>query len=158
MKMQAARTAVEAGSDHDLRVPCYCEENVWRLAHRMTNKEGNRKRHQYQVVFVSNPTKCVPMFQQLANSNPLEPVFWDYHVILFETSKDGTKVLDIDSHLPYKLSLKDYLKAVFPNWNEWTQTYLPYFRYVLRICYTQNLEILLCFIMLSTYPTPFSDL
>lgn len=128
-EMEAARTAVEADNDNDLRVPCFCEENVWRLAYRLTHRPRIKKGLQYHVVFVSNPVKCVPMFQQLANSNPLDPVYWDYHVILFQTLEaDGTRVLDIDSHLPYKLTLCDYLKSVFPNWNQWRKTYLPYFR------------------------------
>ena len=36
----AAETALSCASDRDLRVPCYCEENVWRLAHRRLRGGG----------------------------------------------------------------------------------------------------------------------
>lgn len=127
--MEASKTALEAENDTDLRVPCYCEENVWRLAYRIIHRKPKQERElQYHVVFVSNPAKCVPMFQQLANEDPLDPCFWDYHVILFHTSQQETIVLDIDSHLPYKIPLKDYLENVFPNSQEWSPKFLPYFR------------------------------
>jgi N-terminal glutamine amidase len=106
----AAKTAVNAPSVRSLRVPCYCEENVWRLAyrqiHRRRDSDGNTTidnssgrlgtssaSSSWYVVFVSNPSGCVPMFQQLAAASDSglndksrnQPVFWDYHVILVET-------------------------------------------------------------------------
>eukprot|EP00980_Cylindrotheca_fusiformis_P005028 scaffold1062_cov130-Cylindrotheca_fusiformis.AAC.34 len=111
--LEASKTALEAENDADLRVPCYCEENVWRLAYRLMNGDGEEQRNlKYHVVFVSNPEKCVPMFQQLAIANPFDPCFWDYHVVLFQTSPEGTRVHDIDSHLPYKIPLKEYLESL----------------------------------------------
>ena len=60
--MEAAKTALEAENDADLRIPCYCEENIWRLAYRMIHGNNNKLDDvQYHVVFVSNPSKCVPM-------------------------------------------------------------------------------------------------
>jgi hypothetical protein len=126
--MEAQKTAVEAKNEYDLRVPCFCEENVYRLAYRLIHKETNQEGVQYHVVFVSNPKKCVPMFQQLAVENPLEPCFWDYHVILFQSKNNTTEVLDIDSHLPCRIPLKDYLENVFPASQEWRREYYPYFR------------------------------
>ncbi|KAL3918904.1 MAG: hypothetical protein SGARI_007334 [Bacillariaceae sp.] len=104
----AAKSALDSPSDAALRVPCYCEENVWRLAFRKLHWEAktlrgddnhdddsccdsasSRKQQQQQqrfyVVFVSNPKGCVPMLQQLASSNRDKPIFWDYHVILLST-------------------------------------------------------------------------
>ena len=128
----AARAALDAPTDQSLRVPCYCEENVWRLAYRKIHRE-NDSHLQYHVVFVTNPERCVPMFQQLAVENPLKPCFWDYHVILFRSSTENdqsakTFVLDIDSHLPYPCALDDYLKQVFPQELCWPREYQPYFR------------------------------
>ena len=103
----AAETALSCASDRDLRVPCYCEENVWRLAHRRLrgggggvvddndddvdagDRDGNedgRVREamdgdRYYVAFVSNPDRCCPMFRQLA-AGVGGPVFLDYHVVL----------------------------------------------------------------------------
>ena len=130
----AARAALDAPTDQSLRVPCYCEENVWRLAYRKIHRE-NDSHLQYHVVFVTNPERCVPMFQQLAVENPLKPCFWDYHVILFRSSTENdqstkTFVLDIDCHLPYPCALDDYLKQVFPPELCWPREYQPYFRWV----------------------------
>ena len=82
--------------DHDLRVPYYCEENVWRLAYRklyyyqiqrneqirnetkeskllplplsMNNNEVINNFERYYVVYISNEQKCVPMYHQRAAS------------------------------------------------------------------------------------------
>lgn len=154
----AAATALEAPSDQSLRVPCYCEENVWRLAFRklpVSNKDGsqnvvqeeNGRSHQYHVVFVSNPHKCVPMFQQLAAKDPEAPCFWDYHVILFCTSTTikatppldkevsseydeltTTVVYDMDSYLPYPCPLQQYLKDSFAKETKFPKEYDPRFR------------------------------
>ena len=95
---EAATSAIEAPNDKSLRIPCYCEENVWRLACRKLNdvkqkqqqSSGQRRQEReavYHVVFVSNKQKCVPMFQQVAAKNdPSDtPCCWDYHVLLFCT-------------------------------------------------------------------------
>jgi protein N-terminal glutamine amidohydrolase len=152
----AAATALEAPSDQSLRVPCYCEENVWRLAIRklpaskkggsQTVNDENGHSHQYHAVFVSNPRKCVPMFHQLAAKDPKDPCFWDYHVILFcttttlnatpaseKTSSERdesttTVVYDMDSYLPYPCPLKDYLKASFAREKKFPKEYEPQFR------------------------------
>lgn len=127
--MDAATTALGVANDSDLRVPCYCEENVWRLAYRMLHGEQKQEDLQYHVVFVSNPQKCCLFLYQRCNDDPFDPCFWDYHVILLCTkSNDVTMVQDIDSHLPYKISLKDYLKHVFPTLPEDAKRFSPYFR------------------------------
>lgn len=139
--MEAAKkTALEATSDSDLRVPCYCEENVWRLAYRMLHGQEEKKKQkpedgeedllQYHVVFVSNPKKCCLFLHQIINDNPLEPCLWDYHVILFCTNlrNNLTVVQDIDSHLPYKIILKEYLLHVFPELTDEGKQFSPYFR------------------------------
>lgn len=167
----AAKTALEAPSDRSLRVPCYCEENIWRLAYRKVHEQSTsstttsttspaRSRSpstSYHVAFVSNPAGCVPMFQQLAAaggfddpSNPSKPVFWDYHVLLISVTNDvarenrdghdgdggrrttragSASVWDVDSLLPCPCPIDDYLKAVFPNYDEWPNKYAPFFRY-----------------------------
>lgn len=113
----AAKSATEVKNDQELRVPCYCEENVWRLAHRrINNKKSNienepkrQKKNQIQkistneessttnntttmhdyVVFISNPLKACPMYRQKACKNK-DYVCWDYHVILLSSSKNIT--------------------------------------------------------------------
>mmetsp|Transcript_54297 Transcript_54297/g.131736 ORF Transcript_54297/g.131736 Transcript_54297/m.131736 type:complete len:335 (-) Transcript_54297:43-1047(-) len=105
----AARTAIDAPSDRSLRVPCFCEENIWRLAYRhlyggssssiTNNTSSSSSSSCWYVVFVSNPTGCVPMMQQLAaatcsglnDRQKNQPVFWDYHVILVERRRRRTE-------------------------------------------------------------------
>lgn len=139
--MAAAKTALEAPSDQSLRVPCYCEENVWRLAYRKlhhhhhhhnSNNNKNADNGIYYVAFISNPKSCVPMFLQMASADITKPCFWDYHVILLYHSQEHstTRVLDIDSHLPYACSLDTYLHNAFPCSSQWPQEYMPYFRLV----------------------------
>jgi len=72
--LEAAKSALEATSDESLRVPCYCEENVWRLAYRKVHQQEVRDSKTYNVVFVSNPKACVPMFEQKAASEKNTPV------------------------------------------------------------------------------------
>jgi hypothetical protein len=149
VKSSAAETALQARSDGALRSPCYCEENVWRLAHRKLyskdnndNNNVNNDNRQYYAVFVSNPEKCVPMFYQLAESNPQKACFWDYHVILLSSSKGdgggeeegtGTLVHDIDSHLPYPCPLSEYSQSSFPDIDTCPEEYAPMFRCVTYI-------------------------
>jgi uncharacterized protein (DUF302 family) len=112
MSAAAAKSAIEASSDKSLRVPCYCEENVWRLAYRKIHQQKKQQEQQqeqqkkkikkaaatttsssssqYHVLFVSNPKGCAPLFQQLAASDRDSAVFWDYHVILLEQEENST--------------------------------------------------------------------
>ena len=69
---EAAKSALQATSDESLRVPCYCEENVWRLAYQRSRQQNSGE--DYHVAFVSNPKGCVPMFEQLAAEDRDQPV------------------------------------------------------------------------------------
>lgn len=122
-KSEAAITALSCPSERELRVPCYCEENVWRLAYRRLygeeSSKGNTKDVCYRVVYVSNEERCCPMFSQLAQDDADEPCFWDYHVLLVGSSAldvnspEEVLVWDMDSHLPYPTKVSDYLTNVF---------------------------------------------
>lgn len=143
--ISAAKSALDAPSDQSLRVPCYCEENVWRLVYRKLHSKtdnGSRLHCQYYVVFITNPSKCVPMFHQMAASNPSRPCYWDYHVILISCSKEQhgivlVQVYDMDSHLPFPCSLEEYLTRVFPPEIPWPPEYLPCFRVIQAEVYLQ---------------------
>uniref|UniRef100_A0A7S4VFW3 Protein N-terminal glutamine amidohydrolase n=1 Tax=Ditylum brightwellii TaxID=49249 RepID=A0A7S4VFW3_9STRA len=147
----AASTALSCSSERSLRNPCYCEENVWRLAYRKVHEQdinnhhndgnNNNNNEEYHVVFISNEEKCCPMFQQLAAENEAKPCFWDYHVILICTmnnNKEGkmmpTVVLDMDSRAPFPCLLQDYLLSSFRKLEfieeEYRHIYAPKFRYV----------------------------
>ena len=136
---EAARSALSCPSERELRVPCYCEENVWRLAYRRLYRKSSSTTNNphvtatsiraqqdidyiYHVVFISNKEKCVPMFCQRAMDDPDDPCFWDYHVILVGTPRMAKRtcgnagssiVIDMDSHLPYPCPVADYLSNAF---------------------------------------------
>lgn len=134
--LTAAASSLTCPSERGLRVPCYCEENVWRLAYRRTHSDNPADDGAYHVVFVSNETKCVPFFHQLASENSQQPCFWDYHVILlwtpdFSGEANQTQVLDVDSSLPYPSNLDDYLNHAFPiDFNGEHERYSPLFRVI----------------------------
>ncbi|KAL7525574.1 hypothetical protein ACHAWF_001423 [Thalassiosira exigua] len=145
----AESTADAASSDRALRVPCYCEENAWRIVYRHRRpprpRAGDWGRGEdgteYRVVFASNGRRCLPYFRQRASprDRPGEYVCWDYHVFVLRTTtttsrraaaaakdgadetandgatKDGTEVLDVDTHLSYPCPLDDYLDGSFPH-------------------------------------------
>jgi hypothetical protein len=115
----AAQTALDAPSDRALRVPFYCEENVWRLAHRLHSTTTN-----CHVVFISNARQCVAMYHQLACEDG--PCLWDYHVVLIKTENSEPVVLDMDSRLSYPCPLEEYQQSSFVQEGD----YAPLFRYV----------------------------
>ncbi|KAG7372331.1 glutamine amidase [Nitzschia inconspicua] len=139
----AAQSALDAPTDVSLRVPCYCEENVWRLAFRKLYQQQYDtalSNLQFFVVFVSNPKACVPMFHQLASTNRNKPIFWDYHVILVstgtvrndgdDTARPSSLVWDMDSHLSCPCPFQEYIDAVFWDYHKWPHEYTPHFRVV----------------------------
>ena len=118
-KTTAMITSIKAKSEQDLRCPCYCEENVWRLAYRRQNPKD-------YVVFVSNDDQCCLFYNQKAN--PSQACFWDYHVILMHIDVDSKVwILDMDSTLPYPCPFKQYIEQSF---RKEFQAYLPKFRII----------------------------
>jgi hypothetical protein len=145
----AGATARKCSSEKKLRSSCYCEENVWRLAYRrlkgsLTESDksnSGKENEEYYAVFISNEGRCCPMLNQLASDHPMKPCFWDYHVILIQSSKMVKRgrsvvhadVLDMDSYLPYPCALKDYLDGTFKiNYSDEDEQkcYAPMFRVV----------------------------
>jgi hypothetical protein len=154
-KDSAGATALKCDSEKKLRTPCYCEENVWRLAYRRLkaggdgNDIGGKENEEYYVAFISNVERRCPMLYQVASESPSKPVFWDYHVILIRSSKVvkrgksvvQAQVLDMDSNLPYPSDLKAYLDASFDfefRDEEEQKIYEPVFRVIRAELYLQN--------------------
>ncbi|GKY94742.1 hypothetical protein MPSEU_000439600 [Mayamaea pseudoterrestris] len=109
----AAESCLSIGNDLQLRVPYYCEENVWRLAYKMTREHPDDR---FYVCFISNESNTVAMYNQLAASDERDkPVIWDYHVILIRwCHRDEQAVVhDVDSRLSYPQSLRKYLLGSF---------------------------------------------
>ena len=116
--MSAETTALQSAFDHDLRIPCYCEENAWRLVYRHLNLVGSSSSatataaaddatkvhvdcstYEYYVVFISNEARCCPFFHQRAKPVHFrdECVCWDYHVIVIRTSNSRTMNCNINN-------------------------------------------------------------
>lgn len=123
----AEQSALEAPSDQDLRVPYYCEENVFRLAVR---KRTQQPTDRFWAVFISNTIKNVPMFQQKAAVNGEVSCVWDYHVVLLchRAGEAQAVVYDLDSLLPYPCPVDEYLAQSFPY--NWPYPFGPMFRVV----------------------------
>ena len=143
----AESTALQCSSDHDIRSPYYCEENVWRIVYRhlhLNLVKDKSSSWQYNVVFISNKLRCCPMYMQRAAPNhPGEYVCWDYHVIVVRTrivppsstddSAPKSEVLDIDTWLtPYPCPFEDYIHNTFPyaSSRDVKEQYLPLFRVI----------------------------
>lgn len=64
--------------------------------------------HDFQVLFISNHHRTVPLWKQKSGRGDL-PVVWDYHVILLR-SGPGLEpfIFDLDSVLDFPCSLQEY--------------------------------------------------
>ena len=89
------------------------------------------------------------MLNQIASKHPLEPCFWDYHVVLIQSTKVVKKgkqiiqaqVLDMDTHLPFPCTLEQYIDGTFSlefEDEKDVKTYEPLFRVVRAEFYLEN--------------------
>jgi hypothetical protein len=89
------------------------------------------------------------MLNQVATDHPMKPCFWDYHVILIQTSKVMKKgkqivqaqVLDLDTYLSFPCSLEEYLQKTFCmefGSKEDEDRYAPMFRVVKAETYIET--------------------
>lgn len=91
-----------------LYTPFYCEENVYMLAKRLA-ETGAADVADLTAVFISNPTRSVPLWRQKAGKGHEGLVVWDYHVILVQSRPGGEAVVwDLDSLLPFPTLLQVY--------------------------------------------------
>jgi len=89
-------------------MPCYCEENVWRLLAR-----PELAARETWAVAVFSPDGLVPVRCQRRGSGPEGLVRWDYHVFALAKGDDGYTILDFDTTLGFPMPARDYLEAVF---------------------------------------------
>ena len=158
----AEASALSCLSDVALRVPCYCEENVWRLVYRRLKEDNDSMTGicKYYVVFISNAQKCCPMYAQKAKEDRNAPCFWDYHVILIccvresqslfsrETENPGHQrietepenyeksrayVFDMDSQLNFPCSFSAYFDETFRNLDMASSQYGDQFAPLFRV-------------------------
>lgn len=128
---------------------CYCEENVWKLCEEIKRRVAGGDivedlMFRCFAVFISNPSKSVPIWCQRASKDPRSvPVVWDYHVIFIfrgkgsvkedndgqELSSSTSSVYDLDTILPFPESFPVYFDKSFGN----EETLKPHFRRFFRV-------------------------
>lgn len=100
-----------------LYTSCYCEENIWWLCKHVKKRAPNHL-SRLSVLFISNPNKSVPIWEQKSQTNSEYPVVWDYHVVLMlycsnTDNDDDTNVYyiyDFDTKLPFPSLMLTYIK------------------------------------------------
>jgi len=67
--------------------PYYCEENIYLLANTFSQDPSISQAWEISVVFISNRTKTVALWNQKLCVDPEYPVLWDYHCVLVLRSR-----------------------------------------------------------------------
>lgn len=94
-------------------VPYFCEENIWHLcAAQIANGTAAET---LAVIILTNAGRQIPLLAQQTGRQQDGLVFWDYHVILRQTTADGTLIYDYDSRLPFPCALQPYCRHTFPD-------------------------------------------
>ncbi|EIW84991.1 hypothetical protein CONPUDRAFT_117353 [Coniophora puteana RWD-64-598 SS2] len=107
-----------------LYTPYYCEENIFLLAEHFLRQDLVPLTWDVYVVFISNHTQTVAVWNQRVSPSPELPIVWDYHVVLVLKSRrtkisssanlDGqTWVYDLDTLLNVPCSWKEYTDKTF---------------------------------------------
>ncbi|KAK7467065.1 hypothetical protein VKT23_004126 [Stygiomarasmius scandens] len=97
---------------------CYCEENIYLLVKTFLDDPSITSSWEPFVIFISNATQSIALWnQKLSKTNEL-PVVWDYHVILVLrpralSTEMSSWVYDYDTRLGMPISLKDYFARTF---------------------------------------------
>ncbi|GLV46380.1 tungus [Carabus blaptoides fortunei] len=111
-------------------VSCYCEENVWQLCKDVLQRHPTEIQHCY-AVFISNPSRTVPLWRQRAGRDDDRLVIWDYHVIfLYQPEPERCLVFDLDSELPFPTYVHKYVTETFRTDHILKADYFRYFRII----------------------------
>ncbi|KIK21374.1 hypothetical protein PISMIDRAFT_681288 [Pisolithus microcarpus 441] len=124
----------------------YCEENIYLLARRMLAQPNIEEKWDINIIFVSNPSRTVALWNQRASSSIGNAVIWDYHVILalrgaFAADRDderGTRIYDLDTRLPVPYHWEEYLEQTFPDHSNLPRRFQSFFRVVPCKVYLDN--------------------
>jgi hypothetical protein len=114
--------------------PCYCEENAYWLCQHPALGTGER-----WVAVISNDNRAVPFWGQKW-SEPGEPVFWDYHVVVFQRASSGMRVFDPDGLAPMPVRFRDWLESSWPAIDGVHRSMWPVFRLVTAADYIEHLS------------------
>lgn len=93
-----------------IRVPNFCEENVWHILSLLRTKLKGNDVGNGSAIFITNPDRCVSFdYQRASECSSNRTCYWDYHVIVLLNNW----VYDIDSTLPFPFRLNDYINHSF---------------------------------------------
>jgi hypothetical protein len=128
-------------------VSCYCEENVYKLCQDVSSRHSGEINKCF-VVFVSNPSRTVPLWRQRSGKDEDRLVIWvgrliivllidenalfqDYHVIfLYHPEPEKCLVYDLDSELPFPTYVHKYVTETFRTDHILKPDYFRYFRVI----------------------------
>ena len=91
--------------------PFFCEENVWQLGKSVKEEFF----YQYRVLFLTNRSSSIALMNQKAAPKD-QFIFWDYHVILHNTS--SKIIFDYDSRLGFETDFEFYFRNTFVENNQ----------------------------------------
>ena len=97
--------------DECVYTSCYCEENVYFLCQQGVGISDAETQDAF-AVFISNPPRTCPVFQQKSGRPGDGLVVWDYHVIYVVASQaSDALVFDLDTRLDFPCPLQQYVEA-----------------------------------------------
>ncbi|KAK9374233.1 N-terminal glutamine amidase-domain-containing protein [Lipomyces chichibuensis] len=105
---------------------CYCEENIYQACKTLqSDLKTASPDYLLFVVFISSPTRAVPLFCQRSSWREDGFVIWDYHVVLVKVLDDKSHVLDFDTTIQadnMQLNVRDGLRRVdFVQFDEYAE-------------------------------------
>ncbi|XP_068239197.1 protein N-terminal glutamine amidohydrolase isoform X1 [Palaemon carinicauda] len=129
----------------------YCEENVWRLCEYVQCKEAQDLGKCY-VAFISNESRCVPLWRQRIGKSEDKLVSWDYsniftcvapsekdyHVIFMYEPDDRCLVYDLDSDLPFPTYFHKYVTETLRTDHILRPEHHRHFRVIPALVYLQK--------------------
>ncbi|KAI8053159.1 N-terminal glutamine amidase-domain-containing protein [Gilbertella persicaria] len=118
----------------------YCEENIYKLCQDIQSRKPELLEY-FQVVFISNNNRAVPLWQQKVGQEEEHMVIWDYHVILyFEKEGSESLVYDFDTLLPFPAPADMYAMHTFKPNSVFNKKYQHAFRLIPAEVYLQQFQ------------------
>ncbi|XP_064612892.1 protein N-terminal glutamine amidohydrolase-like isoform X2 [Liolophura sinensis] len=91
------------------------------------------------VVFISNNSLAVPLWNQKQAKSVDQPVVWDYHVILLHRqSSSVVQVYDLDTRLTFPCSFRRYAQQAIHSEDFLKPEYKRYFRVISAETYLRH--------------------
>eukprot|EP00095_Tigriopus_kingsejongensis_P005849 snap_masked-scaffold697_size109876-processed-gene-0.13 protein:Tk05849 transcript:snap_masked-scaffold697_size109876-processed-gene-0.13-mRNA-1 annotation:"protein n-terminal glutamine amidohydrolase" len=118
--------------------PCFCEENVWKIADHVRRGSSVSEIQKSHVIFVSNKKQVVPLWRQKAGKDEEKLVIWDYHVLFLYKPDQRCLVFDLDSDLPFPTYFHKYVTETFRTDAILNPEYHRFFRVIPALTFLQS--------------------